>query len=72
MDLKAAACSAIGAFLKKCLVQKSDIRHVYLDDASGAYIDIKKDLGVGILPEFSNTRSSSLSRLTKNRLSARV
>nr|ARX76840.1 putative metal-binding protein [uncultured archaeon]ARX76947.1 putative metal-binding protein [uncultured archaeon] len=54
MDSKAAACGAIGVLLKKYRVQESDIRHVYLAGAFGAYTDIKNAVRFGIIPEFSN------------------
>ena len=54
MDSKAAACGAIGVILKKYRVQESDIRHVYLAGAFGAYTDIKNAVHFGIIPEFSN------------------
>jgi uncharacterized 2Fe-2S/4Fe-4S cluster protein (DUF4445 family) len=52
MDSKAAACGAIGVLLKKYKLTISDIRHVYLAGAFGAYTDMGNAVRFGILPAF--------------------
>ncbi len=52
MDSKAAACGAIGVLLKKYKLAVSDIRHVYLAGAFGAYTNMDNAIRLGIIPEF--------------------
>ncbi|PKG31112.1 ATP-binding protein, partial [Methanoregula sp.] len=52
MDSKAAACGAIGVLMGKYKIAVTDIRHVYLSGAFGAYTDIGNAVRFGILPEF--------------------
>jgi uncharacterized 2Fe-2S/4Fe-4S cluster protein (DUF4445 family) len=52
IDSKAAACGSIGVLLKKYRVGVTDIRHVYLAGAFGAYADIRKIIEFGIIPDF--------------------
>ena len=52
MDSKAAACGAIAVLLKRYKHTVSDIRHLYLAGAFGAYTDIRKAVRFGILPWF--------------------
>ena len=52
MDSKAAACGAIAVLLKRYKHTVSDIRHLYLAGAFGAYTDIQKAVRFGILPWF--------------------
>jgi len=54
MDSKAALCGAIGVLLKKYKLSVSDIRHVYLAGAFGAYTNMENAMRIGILPEFPN------------------
>jgi uncharacterized 2Fe-2S/4Fe-4S cluster protein (DUF4445 family) len=54
MDTKAAACGAIGVLLNKCKVTVSDIRHVYMSGAFGAYTNMDNATRLGIIPEFPN------------------
>jgi uncharacterized 2Fe-2S/4Fe-4S cluster protein (DUF4445 family) len=52
MDSKAAACGGISVLLKKYRVLVSDIRHVYLAGAFGAFTDISNAVSFGIIPRF--------------------
>jgi uncharacterized 2Fe-2S/4Fe-4S cluster protein (DUF4445 family) len=52
IDSKAAACGAIGVLMNKYRVGISDVRHVYLAGAFGAYADTKKIVEFGIIPDF--------------------
>ena len=52
MDSKAAACGAIAVLLKRYKHTVSDIRHLYLAGAFGAYTDIQKAVRFGVLPWF--------------------
>jgi len=54
IDSKAAACGAIGVLMNKYRVGISDVRHVFLAGAFGAYADIKKVVEFGIIPDFVN------------------
>jgi uncharacterized 2Fe-2S/4Fe-4S cluster protein (DUF4445 family) len=52
MDSKAATCASIGVLLKKYRVGITDIHHVFLAGAFGAYADTKKIIAFGIIPDF--------------------
>ena len=52
MDSKAAACGAIAVLLKRYKYTVSDVRHLYLAGAFGAYTDINNAVRFGILPRF--------------------
>ena len=52
MDSKAAACGGIAVLLKKYKLDVTDIEHVYLAGAFGAFTDIGNATRFGILPEF--------------------
>ena len=54
MDSKAAVCGAIGVLLKKYKLGVSDIQHVYLAGAFGAYTNMDNAIRLGIIPEFPN------------------
>lgn len=56
MDSKAAACGAIGVLMRKYRITVDDVRHVYLAGAFGAYMDQKKVVEFGIIPDFPNAR----------------
>ncbi|RPI39727.1 MAG: DUF4445 domain-containing protein [Methanoregulaceae archaeon] len=55
LDSKAAACGAIAVLLKKYRLTVSDIRHVYLAGAFGAYASMENAVRFGIIPRFPNT-----------------
>jgi len=52
IDSKAAACGAIGVLMNTYRVGISDVRHVFLAGAFGAYADTKKVVEFGIIPDF--------------------
>jgi len=54
IDSKAAACGGIAVLLKKYKVSPSEVRHVYLAGAFGAYTDITNAVRFGIIPEFDH------------------
>ena len=54
MDSKAAVCGSIGVLLNKYKLAVSDIRHVYLAGAFGAYTNMDNAIRLGIIPEFPN------------------
>jgi uncharacterized 2Fe-2S/4Fe-4S cluster protein (DUF4445 family) len=54
LDSKAAACGAIAVLLKKYRLVVSDIRHVYLAGAFGAYSSVENAVRFGIIPGFPN------------------
>ena len=54
MDSKAAVCGSIGVLLKKYKLAVSDIQHVYLAGAFGAYTNMDNAVKLGIIPEFPN------------------
>jgi uncharacterized 2Fe-2S/4Fe-4S cluster protein (DUF4445 family) len=54
LDSKAAACGAIAVLLKKYRLTVSDIRHVYLAGAFGAYSSVENAVRFGIIPGFPN------------------
>jgi uncharacterized 2Fe-2S/4Fe-4S cluster protein (DUF4445 family) len=54
LDSKAAACGAIAVLLKKYRLMVSDIRHVYLAGAFGAYASVENAVRFGIIPGFPN------------------
>lgn len=54
LDSKAAACGAIAVLLKKYRLMVSDIRHVYLAGAFGAYASVENAVRFGIIPRFPN------------------
>ncbi len=56
IDSKAAACGAIGVLMKKYHISVDDVRHVYLAGAFGAYMDRKKVVQFGIIPDFPYAR----------------
>jgi len=53
MDSKAAACGAISVLLTRYKCRVSDIRHLYLAGAFGAYTDISNAVRFGIIPGFT-------------------
>ena len=55
LDSKAAACGAIAVLLKKYRLMVSDIRHVYLAGAFGAFASVENAVRFGIIPRFPNT-----------------
>jgi uncharacterized 2Fe-2S/4Fe-4S cluster protein (DUF4445 family) len=54
LDSKAAACGAIAVLLKKYRLMVSDISHVYLAGAFGAFASMENAVGFGIIPRFPN------------------
>ncbi len=54
LDSKAAACGAIAVLLKKYRLTVSDIRHVYLAGAFGAFASVENAVRFGIIPGFPN------------------
>jgi uncharacterized 2Fe-2S/4Fe-4S cluster protein (DUF4445 family) len=54
MDSKAAVCGAIAVLLKKYRLTVSDIRHVYLAGAFGAFASVENAIRFGIIPGFPN------------------
>jgi uncharacterized 2Fe-2S/4Fe-4S cluster protein (DUF4445 family) len=54
LDSKAAACGAIAVLLKKYRLTVSDIRHVYLAGAFGAFASMENAVRFGIIPGFPN------------------
>ena len=54
LDSKAAACGAIAVLLKKYRLTVSDIRHVYLAGAFGAFASVENAVRFGIIPRFPN------------------
>jgi len=56
MDSKAALCGAIGVLLKKYRVKVTDVRHVYLAGAFGAFTDVRNAVRFGIIPSFTNAQ----------------
>jgi uncharacterized 2Fe-2S/4Fe-4S cluster protein (DUF4445 family) len=52
MDSKAAVCGAVGVLMKKYRVCASDIRHVFLAGAFGAFAEMKNIVAFGIIPDF--------------------
>lgn len=54
MDSKAALCGAIGVLMKKFRLTVTDIRHVYLAGAFGAFTNMESAISFGILPAFPN------------------
>jgi len=54
LDSKAAACGAIAVLLKKYRLTVSDIRHVFLAGAFGAYASVENVVRLGIIPGFTN------------------
>lgn len=56
LDSKAAACAAIAVLLKKYRLSVSDIRHVYLAGAFGAFVSVENAVRFGIIPNFLNAR----------------
>jgi uncharacterized 2Fe-2S/4Fe-4S cluster protein (DUF4445 family) len=56
IDSKAAACGSIGVLLKKYRIAVSDVRHVYLAGAFGAYADQQKIIRFGIIPDFPHAK----------------
>jgi uncharacterized 2Fe-2S/4Fe-4S cluster protein (DUF4445 family) len=54
MDSKAAVCGAIAVLLKKYRLAVSDIRHVYLAGAFGAFASVENAIRFGIIPGFPN------------------
>ncbi|WP_254591429.1 ASKHA domain-containing protein [Methanocella conradii] len=56
MDTKAAICGAISVILKKYKLSISDIRHVYLAGAFGAYTNMNNAVRFGIIPAFPNAK----------------
>jgi len=60
MDSKAAACGAIAVLLQRYKCAVTNIRHIYLAGAFGAYADIGNATRFGILPRFPNAAVHSL------------
>jgi uncharacterized 2Fe-2S/4Fe-4S cluster protein (DUF4445 family) len=56
LDSKAAACGAIAVLLKKYRLGVSDIMHVYLAGAFGAYSSVENAVRFGIIPAFPNAQ----------------
>ena len=54
MDSKAALCGGIGVLMKKYRLKVTDIRHIYLAGAFGAFIDLRNTVEFGIIPSFPN------------------
>ena len=54
LDSKAAACGAVSVLLKKYRLAVSDIRHVYLAGAFGAFASVENAVRFGIIPRFPN------------------
>ncbi|MCQ1539408.1 DUF4445 domain-containing protein [Methanocalculus taiwanensis] len=54
MDSKAALCGGIGVLLKKYRMKVTDIRHIFLAGAFGAFVDIHNTVEFGIIPHFPN------------------
>jgi uncharacterized 2Fe-2S/4Fe-4S cluster protein (DUF4445 family) len=54
LDSKAAACGAIAVLLKKYRLTVSDVRHVYLAGAFGAFASVENAVLFGIIPGFPN------------------
>ncbi len=54
LDSKAAACGAIAVLLKKYRLMVSDICHVYLAGAFGAFTSVENAVRFGIIPRFPN------------------
>jgi uncharacterized 2Fe-2S/4Fe-4S cluster protein (DUF4445 family) len=54
MDSKAAVCGAIAVLLKKYRLTVSDILHVYLAGAFGAFASVDNAVRFGIIPGFPN------------------
>jgi uncharacterized 2Fe-2S/4Fe-4S cluster protein (DUF4445 family) len=54
MDSKAAVCGAIAVLLKKYRLTVSDILHVYLAGAFGAFASVENAVRFGIIPGFPN------------------
>ncbi len=54
MDSKAALCGGIGVLLKKYRMKVTDIRHIFLAGAFGAFVDIHNTVTFGIIPYFPN------------------
>ena len=54
VDSKAAACGAIAVLLKKYRLTVSDIHHVYLAGAFGAFASVENAVRFGIIPRFPN------------------
>jgi len=52
MDSKAALCGGIGVLLKKYRMKVTDIRHIFLAGAFGAFVDIANTVAFGIIPHF--------------------
>ncbi len=52
MDSKAALCGGIGVLLKKYRLKVTDIRHIFLAGAFGAFVDIHNTVAFGIIPYF--------------------
>lgn len=60
MDSKAAACGAIAVLLQRYKCPVTNIRHLYLAGAFGAYADIENATRFGILPSFPNATVHSI------------
>ena len=60
MDSKAAACGAIAVLLTRYKCKVTDIRHLYLAGAFGAYTDISNAVRFGIIPCFTTATVHTL------------
>jgi uncharacterized 2Fe-2S/4Fe-4S cluster protein (DUF4445 family) len=60
MDSKAAACGAIAVLLTRYKCKVTDIRHLYLAGAFGAYTDISNAVRFGIIPYFTTATVHTL------------
>ncbi len=60
MDSKAAACGAIAVLLTRYKCKVTDIRHLYLAGAFGAYTDISNAVRFGIIPRFTTAAVHTL------------
>ncbi|MDO9538991.1 MAG: ASKHA domain-containing protein [Methanocalculus sp.] len=52
MDSKAALCGGIGVLMKKYRLKVTDIRHIYLAGAFGAFVNLQNTVAFGIIPSF--------------------